>query len=540
MKNIVKAVKVNIGWSLLLMGIGLISCQEYLEVVPRSSISDATLWSSKGNADLFLNGIYGSIDHLDWFDPMDNYTDNAIGQHPYQDSRDYVLGLATPSNTTELQQWDQYRNIRKCNLFISKAKASDLDASWKELRIAEARFLRAYFYSLLWTAYGGVPIITDVLNRNTQGEEIFRARATDEATYQFIVDECAAIAEVLPLVPETSRASRGAALTLKAWCELFNASPLKNPGNEVMDLNVYSLFPDHRTLLYEENEDNVEVIFDKAHLGGTSIGSNRAGLQSLWHVDGISKSWHGVNVSQSLVDAYAMANGLPITDPASGYDPQNPYVNREQRFYDNVIYDGSEWLGSTIEMWTGSGTDAELSFTFSGPYAHTVYATRKGIEAQFSVFGRDKVGGADWIIFRYAEVLLGFAEAQNEAVGPDASVYDAVNQVRARVDLPPLLAGLSQDEMRTAIYRERRVEFCFEGKHWYDLIRLKLAEELIPAPIQTMKITKENGVKVYTVIDVGKPEARAFDPAKNYLLPIPQSAIDRNPKLVQNPGYGNN
>src|SRR5690606_5790149 len=106
--------------------------------------------------------------------------------------------------TSSLQQWDQFNNIRKCNVFISKVEESTLDENWKKLRLAEARFLRAYFYSLLWTTYGGVPIITDVLDRNTQGDEIFRARNTDEETFQFIVDECAAIAEDLPERPGAS------------------------------------------------------------------------------------------------------------------------------------------------------------------------------------------------------------------------------------------------------------------------------------------------------------------------------------------------
>src|SRR5690606_32658801 len=269
--------------------IGLTSCQDYLEVIPTAQVSDATLWADQGNADLFLNGIYGSIrGPIDFFDHGDNYTDNTISQYLWAGSRSlYVLGIETPGTPSNLQQWSQYNNIRKCNLFISKAEASDLDPNWKKLRIAEARFLRAYFYSLLWTTYGGVPLINDVLDRNTQGDEIFRQRATDEETYQFIVDECAAIAEDLPVIPGTSRASKGAALTLKGWCELFNASPLKNSGNDknkwalaaatnkqVMDLNAYSLFPDHGTLLHEGNNNNVEVIFDKTYLGGTDIGNS--------------------------------------------------------------------------------------------------------------------------------------------------------------------------------------------------------------------------------------------------------------------------
>lgn len=539
----------------LLLLTGLFSCQDYLDVTPKDRVADATLWSDKGNADLFLNGIYGSIrGPIDFFDHGDNYTDNTISQYLWAGSRSlYVLGIETPGTTSNLQQWAQFTNVRKCNVFISKAEASSLDPAWKKLRIAEARFLRAYFYSLLWTTYGGVPIITDVLDRNTQGEEIFRARNTDAETFKFIVDECAAIADDLPVKPGGSRAGKGAALTLKAWCELFNAGPLKNPTNDktrwalaaatnkqVMDLKAYTLFSDRETMLYESNNRNVEVIFDKSYLGGTAIGNSRSGVQPIGVVGGTQNSWSGVNVTQELVDEYTMANGLPITDPASGYNPQKPYLNREKRFYQDVIYDGSLFMGQEAVYWTGSGSLNELDLNFgSTNRPATVYHPRKAIENQYYINGWNNLSSANWVIFRYAEVLLSYAEAQNEAVGPDASVYEAINAVRARVELPALKAGLTQEQMRVAIHRERRVELCFEDKRWPDLIRLKLAEKLIPKTVHTMKIEKVNGVKTYTVVETGGTN-RAFDPAKNYLLPIPRTAMDRNKKLVNNPGYGDN
>ncbi|MCE5345180.1 MAG: RagB/SusD family nutrient uptake outer membrane protein [Bacteroidales bacterium] len=555
MKNLIINVKGKIVLTLVIMSICMISCEKYLDVTPKSSVSDLTLWTDKGNADLFLNGIYGSIrGPIDFFDHGDNFTDNSLSQYLWANSRSvYVIGIETPGTTSSLQMWSQFTNIRKCNVFITKVGASNLDETWKKLRLAEARYLRAYFYSILWTTYGGVPIITDVLDRNTQGEEIFRARATDAETYQFIVDECAAIAADLPNKPGKGRASKGAALTLKGWCELFNASPLKNPTNDkarwalaaatnkqVMDMNVYSLFPDHATMLYEANNFNVEQIFVKTYQGGTSIGNSRSGLQPIGVVGGAQQSWSGVNPTQELVDQYEMANGLPITDPASGYDPQHPYVNREQRFYDDIIYDGSFWAGWESVYWTGSGSLNELDLNQGGTNRPcSSYHPRKAIETQYYINGWNQLSSANWVLFRYAEVLLSYAEAQNEAVGPDASVYNAINQVRARVNLPSLPAGMSQTEMRTAILRERRVELCFEDKRWPDLIRLKLAEKLIPGTVHTMQITKVNGVKVYTVVPTGDKN-RKFDPAKNYLLPIPQSAIDRNTKLVQNPGYGSN
>src|SRR5690606_11598387 len=115
------------------------------------------------------------------------------------------------------------------------------------------------------------------------------------------------------------------------------------------------------------------------------------------------------------------------------------------------------------------------------------------------------------------------------------SVHDAVNMVRERSDLPPLTADLDQNAMRAAIHRERRVELAFEEKRWYDLIRLKLAEAKLNGSMHAMLIQQENGAWVHKVIP-GQDGSRAFFPEKNYLFPIPQSVIDRNPEITQNPG----
>lgn len=168
---------------------------------------------------------------------------------------------------------------------------------------------------LSWTRYGGVPIISKVLGLNTQGDSIFKARNSDSETFKFIDDECAAIAGDLPTKPE--RVSKGAALTLKSWCELFEASPFKNPYNdknkwalaavtnkEFMNLDVYRLFPNYQTLFYEENNNNAEVIFDRAYVGGTSIGASKDGLWSIRFGNppnaGAQTSWSATLPSQGI------------------------------------------------------------------------------------------------------------------------------------------------------------------------------------------------------------------------------------------------
>ncbi len=529
---------------------GLLSCDDWLEVTPKDQVTDATLWSSTGNADIFLSDIYRYLpDPWNGDDLEDNYTDDSMSGIPGRTSViTYNKGIYTTDNWSGY--WSQYTYIRKCNVFIENVEASNLDASWKKLRLAEARFLRTFFYHLLWTHYGGVPIITKPLDRFTQGDEIFTARNTDQETYDFMVSELEAIADDLPVKAVAGRASKGAALTLKGWLELFGASALKNPSNDknkwataaatfkkVIDLKAYSLFNDYESMFYEKNNNNVEVIFDRHYLGGSSIiGASREGLQGPWFVCGNQKAWGGVDPTQDLVDEYQMANGKSITDPESGYDAQNPYVGREKRFYQSVVYEGSSWLGCVMTFKQVAGNRNATDLADFNEATNTGYYLRKGLDPQYAINGRHRKSSASYIIFRYAEVLLSYAEAQNEAVGPDVSVYDAVNQVRIRSELPTLPEGLNQDQMRTAIRRERRVELAFELRRWYDLIRWKLAEVNLNRSKHAMLIKVENNTTKYEVINAPNGNC-IFDPNKHYVWPIPRSALDKNKNLTQNPGY---
>lgn len=527
----------------------LISCSKFLEIESKSQVSDNTLWSTSENADLFLNNIYAGLSGpFTTDDPGENWTDNSMASRVGPLSRNLIaLSQYAPNNSPS--EWGQYNNVRKANLFIEKVTESELPEDWKKIRLAEARFLRAYYYSKLWMSHGGIPLVLNVLNINEQGDAVFQPRNTAQETFQFIVDECASIAADLPIDVEAGRASRGSALTLKGWVELVWASPLFNSNNdvskwqaaaktnkEVIDLKAYSLFPDYNTLHFEENNNNSEVIFDKQYLGGTGLGSSREGLQGPWRVGGTQRSWGNVNPTQELVDEYAMSNGLTIDDPASGYNPQKPYENREKRFYQSIIYDGSEWLGFEMVMRQGVGSPNATDLSDVNEATNTGYSLRKGLNPVYAINGPNQQNSGNFVIFRYAEVLLSYAEAENESVGPTPGVYDAINQIRKRSELPPLKAGLSKDEMRKAIHRERRVELAFEEKRWSDLIRLRLAEKNLNGQMHGMLIQRENNIWIYKIIPAPGGQ-RQFFANKNYFLPIPQSAIDRNPQITQNPNY---
>ncbi len=225
-----------------------------------------------------------------------------------------------------------------------------------------------------------------------------------------------------------------------------------------------------------------------------------------------------------------MANGKPITDPTSGYDPQNPYVNRDPRFYDWVVYNGAPydmaWMSKpdTIYTWINKVKPSLNQIDFgSSDVGNTGYYSKKKLNPLVRPGGSKS--GANWIYFRYAEVLLGYAEAQNEAVGPDASVYDAVNKIRERAGIPDLAPGMNQDQMRREIHQERDVELSYENKRFWDIIRWGIADSVMNQDHHAMVIqnthpSDNSGVWTYTPTLLGHPHT--FHQYM-YLDPIPQN-----------------
>jgi hypothetical protein len=538
------------------------SLDDSLDVTPRDRLTDATVWTDEGTADLFLNDIYGNLpEGNNWNDPFENWSDNSICGFGWPISRVTAQQanftpstfLTNKQNSTTfgdigltLDWGNNYNKIRKTNLFITNVSASVFSAGYKKKRLGEARFLRAYFYHVLWMSYGGVPLITEPLSIAKQGEDIFHARNTSDETFKFITDELAAIANDLPEKNDAGRITKGAALTLKGWCELFAhkyteaAATNKKIIDDLGNGKVYDLFSDYGPLFMPENNNNKEGVFYKQYIPTVKGGRFDAFNSPVYNNRGAQTGWGGSGPTQELVDDYDMDNGLPISDPASGYDPQNPYKGREKRFYQTIIYDGSFWYNDTIYTRQGLGSKNEIDLSDKGDVTQTGYYLRKRCNDKITL-GADNWGygtsGQNYYYFRYAEVLLNYAEAQNEAAGPGVTVYDAINKIRGRAGLPPLPGGLSQDAMRTAIRKERRIELAFEDKRWWDLIRWNIAHINLNKPLHGMLIKPApGGGLTYTRVAVPGGD-RKFNASKNYLFPIPQSAIDQNKKLTQNPNY---
>lgn len=536
------------------------SCKkdDSLDVVPRDRLSDATVWTDASTADVFLNDIYGKLpDGNNWYDPTENWTDNSVCGYNWPESRNVIQQASyTPSTAVFSGAYGRlpfdwallYSYIRKCNLFIESVTASQLPDTYKKLRIAEARFLRSYFYHWLWMIYGGVPLVTQVLSSTEQGDAIFIARSTFEEILNFITTECAAVAPDLPKVSaQTGRVTQGAALTLKGWCELFGgkfaASAATN--KQIIDElggTTYTLFSDYGPLFMPENNNNKEGILYRQYLPRVWGGRADSYYGPTFTKGGAETSWGAIGPTQELVDDYFMANGKSISEPGSGYDPQNPYLNREKRFYQSIVYDATWWYNDTIYTRQGIGSKNQIDLADRDDATNTGYYLRKRLNDKITL-GADNwnnpgTSAQNYYYFRYAEVLLNYAEAQNEAVGPDASVYTAINAIRTRAALPNLTAGLSQAAMRDAIRHERRIELAFEDKRYWDLIRWRTAHIVLNTPVHGIAITGTQGNFVYTPVNIAGG-TKKFNNPKNYLFPIPQYAIDQNPKLQghQNPGY---
>ncbi|HEY9001958.1 MAG TPA: RagB/SusD family nutrient uptake outer membrane protein [Mucilaginibacter sp.] len=443
-----------------------------------------------------------------------------------------------------------YRSIRECNYALSLINGLNLSATHKTRLIGELEFIRAFRYQDLIRNYGGVVLMGDKvtdLNSNLQDPSLFK-RASLTECFAYVTAQLDDAASKLPLNNDGTwalgRATKGAALALKSRLLLYAASPLYNAGTwadaaaaakAVMDLNKYQLDQNGYSQLFLTPSSD-EIIFERLYYPNTAPHTRLELANGPNGYDG----WGGNTPLQNLVDAYEMNNGKAITDPTSGYDPQNPYVNRDPRFYASILYNKAPYRGSTVDVFLPGGKDSN-----QGPSnwntSLTGYYLRKFMNDAYPIDNPWSVAGAQpWIYFRYAEILLNYAEAQNEASGPDATVYAAINSIRARasVNMPALPAGLTQAQMRTAIQNERQIELAFEEHRFYDVRRWKIAEQTENVPAYGMSVTvNASAPSGYTYTQKVALTGRSFQ-AKHYWLPIPLTEIQAsNGQLTQNPGY---
>ncbi|OQP44891.1 carbohydrate-binding protein SusD [Niastella yeongjuensis] len=464
-------------------------------------------------------------------------------------------GLLAPENTGIAGTiWGRsYRGIRDCNFAISNIANVKMTAAHRARLIAELKFIRAFRYHDLIRNYGGIILMGDSahnLTDNLQDDAFFK-RASLKESIDYAVAELDDAANGLPLnngdgwLP--GRATKGAALALKSRLLLYAASPLYATGTwqeavtaaqAVIGLNKYSIYTGGYANLFLTNDNN-EAIFERLY----TKNANHTHLEIANGPNGYG-GWGGNLPLQNLVDDYEMDNGKPITDPASGYDVNNPYVGRDKRFYATILYNGASYRGNTVETFTPGGKDSKDG-TDNWNTSKTGYYLKKYMNDAYPLLNPwGNAGFQPWFYIRYAEILLNFAEAANEAYGADAvpsgstlSARTALNQIRQRpgVGMPDLPAGLSQSQMRDAIRYERRVELAFEEHRFYDVRRWKIADVTENKPAGGIIVTKTGSTFTYaTKVAL---DGRHFE-SKHYWLPIPRTEIQAsNNKIQQNSGY---
>ncbi|MBO9611302.1 MAG: RagB/SusD family nutrient uptake outer membrane protein [Dyadobacter sp.] len=516
--------------------------QDFLERQATNSIPEENIFRDPALIQLFVNNMYLDVPAFER-NLYDNITDESRcywGGGP----RNVVQGQWFPDNNP-MEYW-AYGPVRKTNMFLDKIDAANIDEEQKTSFKGQVKFLRAMLYFNMIKRYGGVPVITEPQGLD---DDLFVARQTTDESFDFVVKE---LEEAIALLPEThgnraidvGKANKHSAKAFLGRVLTYRASTLYNPAGdvarwqqaakinkEVMDAGNYKLHGNFRNIMLDKNneEEIFSVQFQKPF--------REHGWDSWGQPDSQSKQ-DAVNRSpvQEFVDAFEMKNGKAINEPGSGYDPANPYKNRDPRFDATVLYNGATFFGATIYMYEGAPIDG-----INLPYATiTGYLIRKGMNEA----NKDYYGGAgsdqNWIELRYAEVLLNYAEAQNEVLNaPDASVYAAVEAVRQRAGLVPheLPAGLSKVQMREKIRHERYIELSFEGKRYWDLRRWKIAGEVLNGKqFHAMYITKNaNGTYSYNPKPVDGIPYVFQD--KMYFMPIPQREMEKNPKLKQNNGW---
>ena len=376
-----------------------------------------------------------------------------------------------------------------------------MEEDLKNRIIGEAKFLRAFFYNRINELFNGVPLI---LSEPNADEHANVPRSSYEEVFNQIIQDLDEAAAVLPVsypASDDGRATKGAALALKARAMLqqHRYEEVVATTEEIFALNHYELFPDYNGIFRKANEGNSEIIFDIRFKAPEVTNS----------YDIIMAQYSTQAPVQGLVDVYQMTDGLSIEESGL-YDPNNPYVNRDPRFSQSIVYIGAPWRNRTA-----TATDLH----------QTGYTFWKFTEYNETTAGTIVNSDVNYVEIRYADVLLMYAEALNELSGPTPEVYVAINQIRTRpsVEMPELPMGLNQEEMRQAIRLERRIELAGEGSYFDDIRRWGTIEEEMVGPIYNYQ-----GNVIQT---------RDFNPTRDYYWPIPFTEIDLNPALEQNPNY---
>ena len=484
----------------------LTACSDFLDKNPLDQLSNQTFWKTEKDVDMAIAGVYSQLLGLT-FDhhkmDLDAMSDDFFLFGTYGKVDVLAKGIIEPTSAGIVAQIynDAFKGVTATNVFLANVDRVTMDEAKKNRYKGEALFLRAFFYWTLTEFYGGVPLYTKPVTL----EEAAVPQSTKAAVIDQVLKDLDAAAGYLPAaLYTTGHVVKGTAQGLKAKVLMHNGrwAEAADAANLVIQSKLFKLTTDFQNMFLAKGQtSNTEIMFSARYLNPDRYSAESPDMKY--------GNAAALNGSQNLVDEFECTDGLPITTSPL-YDQKDYKKNRDPRL-NIAIRDIKEPLVSS----TG------VKFTNVTAGIYTSYLVRKYVEPENLPFSYSTRSEQDYVILRYADILLTYAESKNEATGPDQSVYDAINEVRARVGvkMPALSSGLSQAAMRDRIRHERRVEFAAEGLRYQDIKRWKIAEKVIP-----------------TMVDPGGV-LRKFDASKHYLFPFPQSEMDINKSLKQNPNY---
>ena len=523
---------------------GLSCSKSFLEKKPLDFISPDNYLTNDAQAKILLNGVYTSLDFIGTSNEnqkmfpfqLETTTDDVYDSQPWHNTTEWARGQGNSNSPWARWKWDlDFQGISRANVFLAGMTAATFESADRKRYIAEAKFLRAWFYHDLVVYYGGVPLI---LTPGDLSNSFPTRNSKEEVIGQILKD----LEEAIPDLPrqyaadeDRGRIAKGTAMGLQARVLLYNEQweAAAAAAKAVIDLGVYSLFPDYQGLFLEKNENST----------GQEI------MLQVYYTPDIMPSfiYYPIGVypafapTLQFVNAYYMKNGLPIDRAGSGYDPENPYMNRDPRLNASIFYPGSKYVNYIIK--TPDPAISKDSVTIpSWLLNESGFRAKKHFDGTLMNIEKE---GHNKCFMRYGEILLTYAEAQNEAQGPQ-DCYDVIDQLRRRVGMTTLsdaMPGLSKDDMRKVIRNERRVELAFEGTRWADIRRWKIAEQVMVDAMgyDNTKLVAYPGDGLGTSPDWKyEPmviDHRSFNANRDYLWPIPQKEINANHNMVQNPGY---
>lgn len=534
-----------------------------------SDYSRDDMYLTYSNIQKMLTNIYGYMPNKNIYDVSDALRDCGSDDAEYGDPdasvQRFTNGTWSALNTVDDKWSTMYSGIRSANEFLESIKTVDLSMYQYDTKYQrwlehlkyypyQAKVLRAYYFFELARRYGDIPMPLTML---TAEEANMIEKTPFDEVIDFIVTECNEAAKNLPdtyvglLDDETGRVTRGFALAVKTKALLYAASPLHNTSGdkskwqkaaaaakEIMDLRIYQLDPDEKA----NNYTSQEVIFAIMRSESSSFELYNFPVR---FTEGQRTYISGSYPTQNLVDAFQTANGYDITLGSDGwqtsdpdFDITKPYEGRDPRFARAILADGMSFKGTTIETFVGG---KDYSATRNDLGSPTGYYLRRYIQESTSFTPENTVTNKhQWIVYRYAEALLTYAEALNEYMGDPTSTggdftisaLDALNMVRANAGMPDV-AATTQSDFREAVRREWRVEFAFEDHRFWDVRRWDIGQAT-QGQIDGVEITRSGGKSEYKRMTV---ETRTWAARQN-LFPIPQSELFCNPNLnPQNTGW---